>query len=65
MNDKTYKGCCFCGAVQFTVTGEPAAMGEAAARHAQQYSWRNIAADIVDVYDAQIAGSRGPACTCG
>ena len=26
-NDKTYKGSCFCGAVQFTVTGEPAAMG--------------------------------------
>ena len=27
MNDDTYKGACFCGAVQFTVTGEPAAMG--------------------------------------
>lgn len=26
-NDKTYKGSCFCGAVQLTVTGEPAAMG--------------------------------------
>jgi hypothetical protein len=26
-NEKTYKGSCFCGAVQFTVTGEPAAMG--------------------------------------
>jgi hypothetical protein len=26
-NDKTYKGSCFCGAVQFTVAGEPAAMG--------------------------------------
>ena len=25
--NKTYKGSCFCGAVQFTVTGEPAAMG--------------------------------------
>jgi len=25
--DKTYKGACFCGSVQFTVTGEPAAMG--------------------------------------
>lgn len=24
---KTYQGSCFCGAVQFTVTGEPAAMG--------------------------------------
>jgi hypothetical protein len=24
---KTYRGSCFCGAVQFTVTGEPAGMG--------------------------------------
>jgi hypothetical protein len=24
---RTYKGGCFCGAVEFTVTGEPAAMG--------------------------------------
>lgn len=27
MNDKTYAGSCFCGAVQFTVTGAPAGMG--------------------------------------
>lgn len=27
MNNSTYKGSCFCGSVQFTVTGEPAAMG--------------------------------------
>lgn len=26
-NDQTYHGSCFCGAVQFTVTGEPAAAG--------------------------------------
>ena len=26
-NGKVYKGSCFCGAVQFTVSGEPAAMG--------------------------------------
>ena len=26
-NDKIYRGGCFCGAVQFTVSGEPAAMG--------------------------------------
>ena len=25
--EKTYHGSCFCGTVQFTVTGEPAAMG--------------------------------------
>ena len=26
-NDSTYQGACFCGAVQFTVAGKPAAMG--------------------------------------
>lgn len=26
-NGKTYNGSCFCGAVQFTVSGEPAGMG--------------------------------------
>lgn len=26
-SDKSYAGSCFCGAVQFTVSGEPAAMG--------------------------------------
>jgi len=26
-NSKTYEGSCFCGAVQLTVSGEPAAMG--------------------------------------
>ncbi len=26
-NEKVYRGSCFCGAVQFTVSGEPAAMG--------------------------------------
>lgn len=39
-------------------------MGEAANRHAQQYSWRNIAAQIVDVYGAQIARTGKLACTC-
>jgi hypothetical protein len=27
LNEKTYSGSCFCGAVQLTVSGEPAAMG--------------------------------------
>jgi hypothetical protein len=27
MNDKTYKGHCFCGAVEVSVTGSPVAMG--------------------------------------
>jgi D-inositol-3-phosphate glycosyltransferase len=39
-------------------------MGEAAARHAQQYSWSNIAAQIADLYDEEIMARRGVACTC-
>src|SRR5437667_12236159 len=27
LDEKTYKGSCFCGAVQLTVSGEPAGMG--------------------------------------
>ncbi len=27
MSEKTYKGSCFCGAVQFSVTGDPVLMG--------------------------------------
>lgn len=27
MSNNTYQGACFCGAVEFTVTGAPAAMG--------------------------------------
>ncbi|HHZ97967.1 MAG TPA: GFA family protein, partial [Candidatus Marinimicrobia bacterium] len=26
-NRESYKGSCFCGAVEFTVSGEPAGMG--------------------------------------
>ncbi len=39
-------------------------MGEQAAEHAQQYSWRNIAAQIVDIYDSEICASSGVSCTC-
>jgi D-inositol-3-phosphate glycosyltransferase len=37
-------------------------MGEQAAEHALQYSWRNIAAQIADVYDEEIACRCGSAC---
>jgi D-inositol-3-phosphate glycosyltransferase len=40
-------------------------MGEQAAQHALQYSWRNIAAQIADVYDAVIEESCGAVCRCG
>ncbi len=39
-------------------------MGEEAARHAQQYSWGNIASQIIDVYDEAIISSRGVAGRC-
>ena len=35
---KTYQGSCFCGAVQFTVTGEPAAMGYCHCESCRQWS---------------------------
>lgn len=39
-------------------------MGEQAARHASQYSWRNIADQIADVYDEEIEANCGAACPC-
>jgi hypothetical protein len=37
-NEKTYKGSCFCGAVELTVTGEPAAMGFCHCTSCRQWS---------------------------
>lgn len=39
-------------------------MGRQAAEHARQYSWSNIAAQMSDVYDAEVMERRGVACTC-
>ncbi len=39
-------------------------MGEQAAKHASQYSWRNIAAQVVDLYNQQIFAAHGTACGC-
>jgi len=36
--DKAYKGSCFCGAVELTVTGEPAAMGFCHCTSCRQWS---------------------------
>ncbi len=36
--DKTYKGKCFCGAVELTVTGAPAAMGYCHCRSCRSWS---------------------------
>ena len=38
MTDKTYQGSCFCGAVELTVTGEPAAMGFCHCASCRQWS---------------------------
>jgi hypothetical protein len=37
-DEKTYKGSCFCGAVELTVTGEPAAMGFCHCSSCRQWS---------------------------
>jgi hypothetical protein len=37
-NEKTYKGGCFCGAVELAVTGEPAAMGFCHCTSCRQWS---------------------------
>jgi hypothetical protein len=37
-NAKEYKGSCFCGAVQFTVSGEPAGMGYCHCESCRQWS---------------------------
>lgn len=37
-NEKTYEGSCFCGAVRFTVSGEPAAMGYCHCDSCRQWS---------------------------
>ena len=39
-------------------------MGEQAARHASQFAWRNIAEQMVDVYDSEIEANCGVACRC-
>ncbi|HEY0068624.1 MAG TPA: glycosyltransferase [Chloroflexia bacterium] len=39
-------------------------MGRHAAEHALQFSWSNIAAQIVDVYDTEIEANCGLACQC-
>lgn len=36
--EQTYKGNCFCGAVEFTVTGEPVAMGYCHCESCRQWS---------------------------
>ena len=39
-------------------------MGRQAAEHALQFSWSNIATQIIDVYDTEIISNCGVACQC-
>ncbi|MDQ3927640.1 MAG: glycosyltransferase, partial [Chloroflexota bacterium] len=39
-------------------------LGRQAAEHALQFSWSNIASQIVDVYDSEIEAKCGVACQC-
>ena len=56
-NEKTYTGSCFCGDVQFTVNGEPVAMGYCHCESCRRWSagpvnaftlWKPEAADAVE-----------------
>lgn len=81
MSDKqTYEGSCFCGAVRFTVSGEPAAMGYCHCGSCRQWSagpvnafslWNPDAlkvtagADKIDTYNKTPKSSRKWCRTCG
>ncbi len=79
-NEKTYAGRCFCGAVQFTVTGEPAAAGYCHCESCRQWSagpvnaftlWNPAAvkitrgADTIGTYNKTPNSSRKWCKTCG
>jgi hypothetical protein len=79
-SEKTYQGNCFCGAVQFTVTGEPAAMGYCHCSSCRHWSagpvnaftlWKPDAvkitqgADMISMYNKTPRSFRKWCRTCG
>jgi hypothetical protein len=79
-NGTTYKGSCFCGATQFTVTGEPAAMGYCHCKDCRLWSagpvnaftlWKpdrlkvTKGADNIRIYNKTPSSSRKWCATCG
>ena len=79
-NEKTYAGSCFCGAVQFTVKGDPAAMGYCHCESCRHWSagpvnaftlWNPEAvkitrgADNIGTYNKTPGSSRKWCKTCG
>jgi len=78
--EKTYTGSCFCGAVQFTATGAPAAMGYCHCQSCRQWSagpvnaftlWAPEALDVIrgadniESYNKTPASTRKWCKTCG
>lgn len=79
-DEQTYAGRCFCGAVQFTVTGEPAAMGYCHCESCRHWSagpvnaftlWKPEAlritqgADTIGTYNKTPASLRKWCTSCG
>jgi hypothetical protein len=79
-NGKSYKGSCFCGAVQFTVSGEPVGMGYCHCESCRHWSagpvnaftlWKTEAvqvtrgADNIDTYNKTPKSYRKWCKTCG
>ncbi len=79
-NRNAYKGSCFCGAVQFTVTGEPAGMGYCHCSDCRLWSagpvnaftlWQSDSvkvtqgADKIRTYNKTAKSSRKWCATCG
>ena len=79
-NEKTYEGACFCGAVQISVTGEPAAMGYCHCESCRSWSagpvnaftlWQpsqlkiTRGADKIGTYNQTARSSRKWCKTCG
>jgi hypothetical protein len=77
---KSYAGSCFCGAVQFTVTGEPAAMGYCHCKDCRLWSagpvnaftlWKpdqfkvTTGAESIETYNKTPRSSRKVCAVCG
>jgi hypothetical protein len=63
-NEKTYEGACFCGAVQISVTGEPAAMGYCHCESCRSWSAGPVN-DKIGTYNQTARSSRKWCKSCG
>jgi hypothetical protein len=69
MNEKSYTGGCFCGAVQFTVSGQPEAMGYCHCESCRRWSagpvnaftlWKPSAVSIIHGKDKLASYAKSP-----